>query len=152
MERHSERISDLKIEMDEATTSVETLRQAITDLRQTGLEVPPEMHCSSCDKKVTTRQFYLFPCAHAFHADCLVSKVLKMSSPRIIRRIMDTQKRMTVKLESSGGVLSKGIEEIRAELDTLVATDCALCGDLMINTVDVPLIENNDKEAFSWLI
>lgn len=37
----------------------------------------PEEKCSLCDLPVLTRQFYIFPCQHAFHSDCLTKKVLR---------------------------------------------------------------------------
>jgi hypothetical protein len=31
--------------------------------------------CCLCDLPLLTRQFYVFPCQHSFHADCLVDRV-----------------------------------------------------------------------------
>jgi hypothetical protein len=31
--------------------------------------------CCLCDMPLLTRQFYVFPCQHSFHADCLVDRV-----------------------------------------------------------------------------
>lgn len=31
--------------------------------------------CYICNFPLLTRQFYIFPCQHAFHADCLINQV-----------------------------------------------------------------------------
>ena len=36
--------------------------------------------CRLCNFPLLTRQFYLFPCQHCFHADCLTTEV---SPPRL---------------------------------------------------------------------
>ena len=44
-------------------------------LRNRHLVVGDTERCSSCDKQLLTRAFYIFPCQHAFHSNCLYREV-----------------------------------------------------------------------------
>jgi hypothetical protein len=68
-------IQTLKAEMDEATASAEAIKRDIARLNQRFITIEPEEVCSHCEKELMRRQFYVFPCQHAFHADCLIGLV-----------------------------------------------------------------------------
>lgn len=68
-------IQALRLEMDDATASAEAIRRDIAALKDRFVTVEPDEMCSHCSTKLMTRQFYVFPCQHAFHADCLISQV-----------------------------------------------------------------------------
>lgn len=40
--------------------------------------LPNNSRCKSCQLLLLTRQFYVFPCQHSFHGDCLVNLVKKI--------------------------------------------------------------------------
>jgi hypothetical protein len=43
------------------------------------------------------------------------------------------------------------LDVLRDELDDIIASECLLCGDLMIKTIDQPFIANNEHELeLSW--
>lgn len=45
------------------------------------------------------------------------------------------------------------IEQLREELDDIVASECVLCGDIMIKSIDQPFIGDEEMEvAASWAI
>jgi len=45
------------------------------------------------------------------------------------------------------------IEQLQEELDRCVAKECLYCGDLMINSIDLPfIVENEAAEALSWAL
>ena len=83
-------------EMDEATKSANLIRQDIKQLRNkyylTGKRTPPNFYprygfvrvnqaCELCQMPILVRNFYLFPCQHVYHADCLINEVkLHLSS------------------------------------------------------------------------
>jgi hypothetical protein len=75
LEGYSEHIERLKNDMDEATRSAEVIRHDIAELRNRFILVDAGEKCESCGMQLLTRQFYVFPCQHMFHADCLISEV-----------------------------------------------------------------------------
>jgi hypothetical protein len=75
LESYSAQIEALKSEMDDATRSAESMKEYIVGLKNRFITVDAGERCSVCSIPILTRQFYVFPCHHAFHADCLVGLV-----------------------------------------------------------------------------
>lgn len=75
LESYSNRIEVLKTEMDQATESAESIRLDTQRLANRFVSVGENQKCGLCEEAVLQRQFYVFACSHAFHADCLVAEV-----------------------------------------------------------------------------
>ena len=75
LESYSAHIDQLKSEMDEATRNAEAIKQDIAGLRKRFITIDAGEKCSVCAQPLLTRQFYVFPCQHTFHADCLIGVV-----------------------------------------------------------------------------
>ncbi|KAF8953441.1 hypothetical protein CPC16_003759 [Podila verticillata] len=264
LEEYNIHIDELKADMDEATKSAENIRIDVRELRSRFAVVASTERCTSCDFPLLTRQFYIFPCQHTFHADCLIKNLTPFLSNRQLKRLdelqeqiqneMQNQQKMLLmngglslqpmsannpaldaaqaqglgghggltnlpligqtaaatmalggaigaggKLLMNGGVAiaataaqtaagafnvfaengnvggsglgmglglglgggqSKGddvavvvprLELLRDELDDLVASECLLCGELMIKTIDQPFLAFDEKELeSSW--
>ncbi len=75
LEGYSEHIQSLKAEMDEATKSAELIKADIKNLQNRFITLDALEKCSICNLPLLTRQFYVFPCQHTFHADCLIGQV-----------------------------------------------------------------------------
>jgi len=75
LEGYSAHIDDLKREMDDATRTAESIKQDIAELKNRFVTIDAGERCSVCSQPLLTRQFYVFPCQHTFHADCLIKLV-----------------------------------------------------------------------------
>lgn len=75
LEDYSARIEELKQEMSAATRSAESIKRDIEALSTRFVAVETSDKCWRCDGALAARQFYVFPCQHAFHTDCLISMV-----------------------------------------------------------------------------
>ena len=122
--------------------------------------VEEEQMCCLCEYPLLTRQFYVFPCNHEYHADCLINRVTKYLPTREIRKLADIQEHLsreykaarTMQLEDEK-MISERIENLRCELDDIVAHQCVLCGDIMINAIHVPFIGEEEADIVaSWVI
>lgn len=80
LEGYSAHIDDLKAEMDDATKTAEAIQKDIAALRNRFITIDAGEQCSHCSNLLLTRQFYVFPCHHTFHADCLIGMVSAVSS------------------------------------------------------------------------
>ena len=80
LEDYNARIDELKEEMDHYTSSAEQVRGEIRGLKTRHGELRGDQVCELCDQAILSRVFYLFPCSHAFHADCLVAEVVAARS------------------------------------------------------------------------
>lgn len=75
LEGYSKQIDVLKSDMDEATRTAESIKQDIAALKDRFVTIDAGERCSVCSQLLFTRQFYVFPCYHTFHADCLIGLV-----------------------------------------------------------------------------
>ncbi|KAK9238240.1 Pep3/Vps18/deep orange family-domain-containing protein [Lipomyces kononenkoae] len=140
LEEYSRNIDQLRKEMDESAKTSETIRADINSLSTRFAIVEPGERCFICSFPLLSRQFYVFPCQHSFHSDCLINKVAEISNPRVRRKITQLQ----LEAQKSGGGISD-------ELDALVSAECILCGPRMINSIDEEFVDDNDKElAAEW--
>ncbi|KAM3233932.1 hypothetical protein P3L10_019291 [Capsicum annuum] len=108
--------------------------------------------------------FYVFPCGHAFHAQCLIAHVTRCTNQAQVEYILDLQKQLTLlgaepKNVSNGGLSEEPLasvtpmHKIRSQLDDAVANDCPFCGELMIREISLPFIlPEAAEESESWEI
>jgi uncharacterized protein YxjI len=80
LEGYSHHIEALKGEMDDATNTAESIKQDIAKLKNRFVTIDAGERCSVCSHLLLTRQFYVFPCQHTFHADCLIGLVSTIST------------------------------------------------------------------------
>jgi hypothetical protein len=117
LEEYSRNIDNLKREMDESSQTAMNIKIDIAALEHRYAIVEPGEKCYVCTLPLLSRQFFVFPCQHAFHSDCLGKKVLEQVGASKARRIKEVQ-----------GAVSRGIltgakrDEAIAELDALVAS------------------------------
>jgi vacuolar protein sorting-associated protein 18 len=84
LEGYSSHIEKLKEEMDESTNTAEAIKKEIDVLKNRFLTIDASEQCSVCSQLLLSRQFYVFPCRHCFHADCLIGLVSKMISSQML--------------------------------------------------------------------
>lgn len=75
LEGYSNHIETLKNEMNEATQTAESIKQDVVALKNRFVTIDAGEQCSVCSHLLLSRQFYVFPCRHSFHADCLITLV-----------------------------------------------------------------------------
>uniref|UniRef100_A0A0W0FGN9 Uncharacterized protein n=1 Tax=Moniliophthora roreri TaxID=221103 RepID=A0A0W0FGN9_MONRR len=105
LEGYSSHIDSLKSEMDEATRTAESIQKDIAALRNRFVTIDAGETCSSCSHLLLTRQFYVFPCRHNFHADCLIGLAKEYLPAHSLRRILTLQ---TELMKGNPGPLSAG--------------------------------------------
>jgi hypothetical protein len=117
LEDYSHNIDALKKEMDESSQTAANIKIDIAALDHRYAIVEPGEKCYVCSLPLLSRQFFVFPCQHAFHSDCLGRKVLEQAGVGKSRRIKECQ------VAISKGLVS-GVQKdaMVAELDALVAS------------------------------
>ena len=146
LEEYSRNIDTLKQEMDLSQHTSEQIQAEIAALDNRYAIVEPGERCWICTLSVLSRQFFVFPCQHAFHSDCLGKRVLESSGQSKKKHIKDLQSEVNQGL-SVGPQRQKLIQE----LDGLVAEQCVLCGDLGIKQIDEPFVRETD-DVNEWAI
>lgn len=91
LEDYQVNIESLKAEMDEATRSAESIKLEIAQLQNRFMTVDISERCTHCQQLLMTRPFYVFPCQHVFHVDCLIKMAKEYLSAPTLRRIVHLQ-------------------------------------------------------------
>lgn len=117
LEDYSRKIDELKREMDESEETATHIKADIKALDQRYAIVEPGERCYECSLPLLARQFFVFPCQHAFHSDCLARRVVELAGIARGKRISELQ------MEVSKGT-SVGLKREKAirELDALVGS------------------------------
>lgn len=167
---YNEHIKELKQEMEEATESARRIREDIQEMRNKYGVVESQEKCATCDFPLLNRPFYLFLCGHMFHYDCLFQEVSPHLSAYKQGRLEDLQKKLAVATQTSKsrhrlvpmegdatslgkGSTSVSREQIKSDIDDIIACECVYCGELMIKSIDKPFIDPQkfEEEKSSWL-
>ena len=114
LEEYSRSIDVLKREMDDAALTAANIKAEIKALDRRYAIVEPGERCWICRLPLLSKQFFVFPCQHAFHSECLGTRVIELSGAAKATKIRDLQ----AEVQKSGGKVRE--EKIR-ELDAVVA-------------------------------
>ncbi|XP_003224830.1 vacuolar protein sorting-associated protein 18 homolog [Anolis carolinensis] len=166
LEAYNKHIEELKTEMEEATQSAKRIREDIQEMRNKYGSVEPQEKCAACDFPLLNRPFYLFLCGHMFHYDCLLQVVYPNLPAYKQVKLEDLQKKLSATSQPSKshhrpkdtdaigqGKGQPSREQMKADIDDIVAAECVYCGELMIRSIDKPFIDPQryEEEMQSWL-
>jgi len=166
LKEYNERIEELKTEMDEATRSAVLIRRDIKNLRNKYGFVSQNQLCDICGYPVLTRLFYLFPCLHVYHGDCLTKEVMNHLPETKKNRVLFLEQEIAASApsktlmdtvregENTNNVAGLSeTDQNKAELDEIIAAECLLCGDVMIESILLPFYNtNNQSLVASWAV
>ncbi|OJJ48862.1 hypothetical protein ASPZODRAFT_139818 [Penicilliopsis zonata CBS 506.65] len=114
LEDYSRHIDALRQEMDTSAQTARQIRAEIAALDTRYAIVEPGEKCWLCSLPLLSRQFFVFPCQHAFHSDCLGREVLDGAGGKK-KYIRDLRAQLSTDLPTARR------EEIVRELDSIVA-------------------------------
>lgn len=153
LQEYNQHIQDLKEEMEDATKSAEIIRTEIQAFRNRYTVVRPTDVCSICNIQLLLRPFYVFPCQHRFHSDCLITELNPLLSAPVREKLHDLQKQLsTISSTGGGDTVSVGSaslsarDQVKNDIDSIVASQCLYCGDYMIRAIDQPFIADKDYD------
>lgn len=138
---YDDRLSVLNSELDEAVDSSANIRQDIKKLKKRyfflfnvyrHVSIPVTKTCDiSGEFLFTGMKFFVFPCAHAFKYDALLEEVSKDRIKAI--KITDIKQKLQNVTSSSER------ETLELEIESLLSSQCPLCSEIMIKSIDIPL-------------
>ncbi|CAG0920519.1 unnamed protein product [Notodromas monacha] len=161
LQDYSKHIEALQEEMEEATKSTELIRQEIAQFQNHYCAVGPEDECLVCGYPLVVEGFYVFPCSHKFHSECMSGELYPILGKDQQDRLNDIKRQLAAMhlRDETASVNSGGLsgfsrrDQLKAEKDEIVASQCLLCGDHMIESVDKSFIEDKDyaEAVRDWL-
>ncbi len=174
LDEYKNEIESLKTEMQDATQNANLIREDIKELKHRYGYITANAKCdaSNCSKSILSKDFYLFPCQHMLHTDCLIDEILKHVSASKADKILQLNAKRKKLIESgqlnalsstsapsdfdqlSNPVImgQSAVKDDMKELDDLISAECPYCGDIMINSIDTPFVTENDPEYDSWAL
>lgn len=151
LQNYNNQIEDEKAEIEEATRSAERVRSEIQSFRGRCVRVAATERCSLCAITLLLRPFYLFPCSHKFHADCLMTEAMPTLAPAKRNKLIELQKQLSflssIELNATTASGLPRREEIKNSIDEIVAYECTFCGEYMITCIDKPFIADEDWDT-----
>eukprot|EP00298_Acanthocystis_sp_HF-20_P015685 c21227_g1_i1.p1 GENE.c21227_g1_i1~~c21227_g1_i1.p1 ORF type:complete len:976 (+),score=413.50 c21227_g1_i1:1749-4676(+) len=151
LQDYNTQIKNLKEDMDEATKNANQIRADINELRNRYTYLSPTQKCELSNQPVLGKTFYCFPCNHVFLQDCLIQEVLPHLTDEQRAEVHKIQHTLgqAEKREPEVALTPQETQQLKTKLDDIVASECPLCGSIMISTIDQPLYSDDDD---SWTI
>ena len=157
---YKDKIDELNNELNESSMSQELVKKELKSIKERCIEIEGLQACDICSKPVMKGVFYVFPCAHTFHRDCLLKLILpvlkvkdSVRHSRISSALIEIASKEG-KMPSGKSIPSENNESIRdmyMRLNSLLAPRCYFCSSDFIESIHDNLIEDQDDEKM-WAI
>lgn len=129
-------INKLSLEMNESIKINNNILKDLNTYKEKSQIIKNGESCSHCEYLLTTRKFFIFPCNHCFHSDCLIKELTESNDYNTKKRLEFLQKKYLSKKHNKS---DKFIND--KEVDELLCKRCPLCSDLKIDTIDLKITE-----------
>jgi hypothetical protein len=149
LESFGEKIECLRAEMEELADSTESIVAEIETTKKRGYGFSTTQKCEYCTDIVFSRPFYIFPCSHGYHCDCVMKRLTEHLEPSRVEAVLALDSKLQAASKRAKDLDRRAIlqqEYLQHEIDGLVAADCPLCGEAMIRSLALPLIPELDRE------
>lgn len=157
---YKDKIQELNTELEESTQSKELVKRELKTIKERCIEIEGMQACDICSKPVMKSAFYVFPCAHAFHRECLLKilmPVLKVKDSVRLSKISATLVEIAQKEgktpvgKNQTNESRESIRDLYKKLNSLLAPRCFFCSSDFIDSIYDDLIEDPEEEKM-WLI
>jgi hypothetical protein len=130
---YSSKIESLMREMKNCDTMCSSLRDDVNRLRNHQMSMKADAQCAFTHKSVLNagEPFYVFPSGYVVLASALKSQVLPYINEKQRQRFQEIEH-----LLQTGGDGQTSRQSLQAEMDSLIAAECPLTGNLMIESID----------------
>ncbi|KAL1509544.1 hypothetical protein ABEB36_004259 [Hypothenemus hampei] len=154
LREYNQKIQGIKLEMEEATKSAEQVREEIQSFRNCYTYISGTDKCEICNVTLMIRPFYFFPCNHMFHSDCLLTELEPSLGVLKRNRLADLEKQLqALNAQNNFDNISTGSsgmtarDQVKSEIDNIIASECLFCGENMIRNIEKPFIEDYEYDS-----
>lgn len=135
LEQYNDDISRVNRSMEESQKTLDNIKDQLKNFRKRYVLVEPGEACALCRFPLATRKFYVFPCQHGFHFDCLIDGINKFGDHHTKERLAKIQ-------------LTAVKKDIPPIMDEILSEKCVLCAEARVELIDTPL--GNVSKNAEW--
>ncbi len=169
LDASKEKIDQLNEELSKSREVANEVKGKLAEVKQRCIEMDGHQPCEVCYKPAMKRNFYLYPCTHCYHRDCLIEYLLPILKKKDyirghkIQSLLDEIQELEGRLSMSHRAskvrrpqetvenYDEKIKEVNKKIDQLLSPNCYFCGPLFIESIRDNLIDD-DSELDSWAI
>lgn len=161
--------------MDESAMSADKVRKDLQSFRNRSIVIGAQDQCSICSAYLLLKPFFIFPCGHKFHSDCLerqlrtylgktgifffsdlliyffagIEEIKKLNSLKKQLELSSSQQQADTSSVNGESISTRDL--LKAEFENMVASDCLYCGEYMIDSIDKPFVKDWDRINSEWI-
>eukprot|EP00439_Symbiodinium_sp_Y106_P035434 s5507_g4.t1 len=158
LDTYEGQIVTLRQEMDDHRRALKAFKEDLKQAEERCIVVAQDQACELCGGDVLRERFYAFACGHCFHEACLRALILPSLAEEKRERVLKLEAARLQHQAAAAGAQPASqtlpsLEDVEDELDGILAEDCPLCGQLMIDTILKPFVDPSEAEEIeSWSI
>lgn len=169
LEAYNQEIEELKQEMQQATHTVQAIREDLARLEHRSGALDSSEPCARCARPLHTPppssagpaggalpKLYLFPTGNAFHGSCLCAEVAELAPAVQRRRIRQLAERLASVAEgvamvpATADAPNASVEQLRQQLEEEVAVEDPYEGEGVARQVGLPFLGPTEDD--SWQV
>ena len=161
LDGYKKKIDDLNEELKESKASATQVKNELKNIKERHIEIEGMQPCEVCNKPVMKKSFYVYPCAHSYHRDCLLDMMIPLlrtkdyikanKISKVVEEIAEKEGRSAPKKGKKIEESKESLKDLYLRLDGLLAPQCYYCSPQFIETVKDELIEDKYEEEL-WII
>lgn len=160
---YTEKIKELMEDLNESRASANLVKTDLKTVKQRFIQMEGLQACELCMKPAMKKKFFVFPCAHVFHMECLYNILLKYENKHfanelrtLYRQIVEPEDKLSSskQFRKSERIEQREVTSIREQqvkLDDMLSRTCYLCSELFIDSINENLLDDA-RELESWEI
>lgn len=146
--------------MEDSAKAAENVRDSLQTFRNRSVTIGAQEKCCICGIFLLLKPFYLFPCSHKFHSECLEKKLVQLLGPQEGQMLLKLKQRLSIlntQIELAanantvvGAQVVINRDSLKAEIEGIMSDECIYCGDLMIEHLDKGFEDSKDIGGRDW--
>ncbi|CAE7206719.1 VPS18 [Symbiodinium pilosum] len=158
LDSYEGQIVTLRQEMDDHRRALQAFKEDLKQAEERCIFVARDQACELCGADVVRERFYAFACSHCCHEACIRALILPALSVEKREEVLKLEAARLQHQATAAGAqpatqMPTPLAEVEDKLDGILAEDCPLCGQLMIDTIEKPFIDSAEvDEIESWAV